>query len=152
MVKQKLEGIFTKSVKARKDLWYIKLQVHPMAHTKSPGDFLVLGKEKRHLVECKQIDMRRNEKNTWPFKRLTQEEDMIKFDDMFKTNTAYLLILFLRKRVADSDFYLVPITQYKKRLKDWHKKSMQMIEFHEMFFDYKINSGKGGILDLRRIK
>ena len=149
MVKQKLEGIFTKSVKQRDDLWYIKLQVHPMAHTKSPGDFLVLGKDRRYLIECKQVDMRKNNKNTWVMKRLTQEEDMIKYNCCQYNNKAYLLILFLRNRVSYSDFYLVPILSYKNTLKDWHKKSIRFDEFHSLFFKFKVNSGKGGILDLR---
>jgi len=152
MVKQKLEGIFTKSVKTREDLWYIKLQVHPMAHTVSPGDFLVLGKNKRYLIECKQVDMRRNTKNTWPMKRLTQEEDMNKFDIKFKDNTAYLLILFLRSRLDKSDFYLVPISKYKKQLKTWPKKSIRLEEFQELFYDCRILSGKKGILDLRTLE
>lgn len=152
MVKQKLEGIFTKSVKTREDLWYIKLQVHPMAHTVSPGDFLVLGENKRHLVECKQVDMRTNLKNIWTMKRLTQLEDMKTFDSKHKSNTAYLLILFLAKRLDKSDFYLIPIKKYIKQLKDWPKKSIRFSEFHDLFFDTKIYSGKGGILDLRALK
>ena len=151
MVKQKLEGIFTRSVKTREDLWYIKLQVHPMAHTVSPGDFLVLGKDKRYLVECKQVDMRKNKKNTWTMKRLTQLEDMGKFHNKCKKNIAYLLILFLDKRLDSSNFYMVPYNLYTDRLKEWPKKSIQLQEFHDLFFDCKIYSGKGGILDLRTL-
>lgn len=143
MVKQKLEGICSKSLKQLKNTWYIKLQVHPLSHTRSPADFLVITKDRRYLIECKQVDMRKNKKNTWRLNRFTQLEDMSEFGRIHYKNKPYLLICFLHKYVDKSDYYLIPVFVYKQKTKNLIKKSLRFDEFHDKFYRFKIYCSKG---------
>jgi hypothetical protein len=138
-MKQKLEGVFSKSLKYRTDLWYIKLQVNQMAHTKSPADYLIISADNNFLVECKQVDLRKNPKKTYTFDRLTQEEDLLAFEKKFNNNRSYVLLLTLNKMLKNSDFYFIPIKYYINVKNRIGKKSMTSEDLLREFNQFRLN-------------
>lgn len=148
IMKQKLEGVFSKSLRDRADLWYLKLQVNPLAHTKSPADFIILSDfhKNTYLVECKQVDLRKNPKNRYTFDRLTQEHDLWLFSRNF--GESYVCILFLEKTLKKSHFYMIPIHQYLKAKRLCTKKSLNFSDMETYFQEFKLSVLKGSIVDL----
>lgn len=146
MTKQKLESIFSKSLKVRLDLWYLKLQVNPFAYTKSPADYIVIAENNIYLIECKQVDLRKNNKNRYTFDRLTQENDLLNFQ--CDKGYSYVCILFLERRLNISHCYLIDIEYYVQIKNIINKKSLTLKDMKENFEGCKVDILKGGILDL----
>jgi hypothetical protein len=147
MKKQKLEQYLKDFLKQEKNSWYLKLQNSHFAPT--PADFIILTPNANSLIECKQIEYK-NDKTSFSFERLTQENELLKFEEALEDNYAFLLLMFWNKRLKNSFIYLIPITQYiyyKNMLLDMNIKSFN-IEFLEKFMNgYKINV-KNGTVDL----
>lgn len=139
MTKQKLEGVFSKSLSQRSDLWYIKLQVNSLAHTRTPADYLIISQNYNYLVECKQVDLRKNPKNRFTFDRLTQEQDLLYFENKFGKNKSFVLILLLNRMLKKSHFYLIPIDYYIYIKNIINKKSMNSDDMEKEFSVFKIN-------------
>ena len=151
MGKQVLESVTTKSLRVMKNIYYIKLQVNPLAHTKSPGDYLVLTENKRYIIECKEIDMRKRINNTWRFERLTQEEDLLLFEKTHLNNNAYILIMFRKRMIRTSSIFFIPIEKYILIKKYWEKKSMKLTDFEREFLLYKCDVRPGGLIKIQLI-
>lgn len=146
----KVEQVFRASLNTIKDrTYFLKLQVYPGAKTCMPADYIILGKHKRYLVECKQVDLRKNEKRPFAFDRLTQEEALFDFERRHEDNVSFLLIGFVRKRTKDSDYFLIPMKNYLQIRGVIGKKSALTSDFKRLQLSlYNIEVGKGSILDL----
>ena len=137
-MKQKLEGVFSKSLALQTNLWYMKLQVNTMAHTRTPADYLIISEKYNYLVECKQVNIKNNPQARYNFDRLTQEQDLLLFENKFEKNKSYVLILFLGSMLKKSHFYLIPIKDYMKVKKDCCMKTLSHKLFHNYFENFII--------------
>ena len=147
MKKQHLEGYLSTSLKARNDLWYMKLQVMPLAHKQTPADYIVLSKDNKYLIECKEC---KNE--IFNFSRLTQEHELVQFKNKFSNNNSYIMLMFWKERLKNSDIYLIPIIAYLIYKKKSNKKSINLNELHKRFMIYKCNIDENNLIVLRDIK
>lgn len=146
----KLETIFRKSLNQIKHrTYFLKLQVHPDARTCMPADFLILGQHRRYLVECKQVDLRKNEKNTrFPFSRLTQAPALEDFEARHPTqNEAYILLGFWRRFTKESSFFLLPLSVYNSLTETTARKSVNLDTLEELG-EYKLRVLPGSVLCL----
>lgn len=149
MAKQRLEGIFSKSLsKSTKNLWFLKLQVMKLAHTTMPADFIVLTNTNRYLVECK--ERKTNDKGyaAFAFSDLTQESDLINFERHSGINNSYVLLLFWSGTLKNSDIYMVPIKSYMSFKANINKQSFNTKDAQQWFKTYKVSVKKGSILDI----
>ena len=109
--------------------WHIKLQTYPGSFTRNPADYIVLAGRKRHLLECKESKSGRFE-----FSRLTQEEDLIKFDKADDLNYSKLVLLFWNKTFKKSHLFVIDINTYMGIKRRSKKKSMNCKELLEWGF------------------
>ncbi len=136
------EKVFRKSLNQYKEVfWFIKLQVLPMSFTKSPADFIVLSRENKYLVECKEVDCRRVVR-AFEFKRLSQAGLMIRFEELHLNNKAYLLLMFRKRLLKNSKVFMIPIDKYVEFTKTIGKKSGNMQDFCDNFEEYRISTKK----------
>lgn len=144
MAKQRLEKDLSKTLKHYyKDIYYIKLHNQPLSHQTSPADYIILTKNNNILIECKQCKSKRFE-----FSRLTQLTDLLLFEKVLDKNESYLLLMFYKTRLGNSDIFLIPIKIFKQYIDNSIKKSINNIECLKYFNNYKLNIKKGGFLDL----
>ncbi len=142
MPKQHLEGILTRSLK-HINVWYLKLQVNPMAHTTMPADYIVLTNSFNYLIECKETKT-----NRFDFKRLTQCGGLINFmikGDKFKS---YVMIMFWKGSVKKSSCFLIPMEAYIFIEREICKKSINLNDCNKYFSQFKVNYLKGSLLDM----
>lgn len=137
-MKQRLEGYLSSWLKNNPEMWYQKNQVNQLAHTQSVGDFLILTKNKRYVVECKETKVV-NEKFLFPHDRVTQLNDLMLFDNFFENNASYILFLFWTGRLKKSGLYIVPVNVWNKEVKRIDKKSFNHNDFKEIFGMYELN-------------
>lgn len=109
MSKQKLESYFRKYLNSRDDIWFLKLQNSHFAAT--PADFIILTKDKRILVECKQVEYK-DDSSSFSFERLTQENELGLFESKDYNNQAFILLMFWNKRLKNSFIYFIPFIIY----------------------------------------
>ena len=133
MVKQHLEQYLSTSLKANNDLWYMKLQVMPLAYHPTPADFIVLSQRHNYLIECKEC---KNE--IFAFDRLTQEHDLTTFYKKFVCNRSYIMLMFWKGRLNTSSIFLIPILAYLRYKKSAKKKSINLNECNKYFMVYKV--------------
>jgi hypothetical protein len=134
MGKQRLEGDFRDLIKNMCDIWYIKLQTLPLAHTCNPADFIVLTKNKRFLVECKQCNS-----NSYVFDRTTQKEELLRFKQHSIYNESYLLFCFWKGRKDKSIYYIIPIIDYLMFEMNISKKSANIKDFDSFLSGFRVN-------------
>ena len=150
MAKQRLEGIFTLSLKERSDLWFMKLQVNPLAHKQTPGDYLILSHSYRYIVECKETKCI-DGKARFDFSRLTQEQELQIFRNQTVINRPYILFLFWHGRFMKSEIFLIPLSIFQNYKRTHDKKSFNLNNFNEFFYDCKLQPLKGGLIDLTEV-
>ncbi len=102
ITKQRLEGDLRELLKLNKRLWFLKLQANPMAHTCMPADSIVLTKNFKYLLECKEC-----KGQAFQFERWTQKEDMIEFQLKHTNNYSFIIICFWRGRKDKSEYYFI---------------------------------------------
>ena len=147
MVKQRLEGHFREVINADKSLYYLKLQVNPLAHTTSPADFLVINKHNQvFMIECKECNSK-----SFAFNRLTQLNKLKHFNDFSMTNYGYVLISFWLGSKKKSLYYMIHINEIIKFIKSINKKSANVKDFEECLYMNRIklneiNTVFGGII------
>lgn len=146
----KVEQVFRSSLNTIKDrTYFLKLQVFPGAKTCMPADYIILGKHKRYLVECKQVDLQKVENKSFAFSRLTQEEALYDFERRHEDNVAFLLVGFIRKRAKDSDYFLIPMRTYPQLKELVKKKSALPSDCKALGIPlYILEVGKGSLLNL----
>jgi len=147
MTKQKLEGYLSKSLKAKEKLWYMKLQVMPLAHQQTPADFLAMTKNNNYLIECKQVTCK-DGKGAFALNRLTQQYDLYSFFKFTRHNFAYVNIMYWKGSLKLSDTYLIPITKFVHEIKVTSKKSFNVNDAKRLFSIYKLQVEKGSIFNL----
>jgi len=136
------EKVFRKSLNQYVNtLWFQKFQVLPMTFTKAPADYIILANNYRYLVECKECDCR-YKNSSFDFKRITQLRTLIDFEEFHPHQKSYLLIMFRKRRINDSDAYMIPIKELLKFKKLIDKKSGNMQDFKDHLEDYRISTKK----------
>jgi len=135
---QRLEPFFRTSLNRQTGLWFIKLQVLPLAHTVSPADYLILSKVHRYLCECKQVNMAINPKATYAFERWTQRDAMLAFTAKHELNRAYVLVGFIERLLKKSEFYLIPANDLENFENRWPKKSITRSEAASEWVQYRV--------------
>ena len=101
MPKQHLEHIVSKWLTDNK-YWYLKLQVIPLAHKTMPADFIVLTNNGKYLIECKEVKCDEKGFGRFDLSRLSQLNDLLYFNNMYKDTEAYVFILFWNNRLDKS--------------------------------------------------
>jgi hypothetical protein len=145
MVKERLEQDLRNTMNKRyKGGYYmLKLYNHPVTHQRTPGDFLILTNSNHYLVECKQCNNDRFE-----FSRLTQLNDLIKFEESLVNNYAYVLVMFYTGRLNTSSIFMLDLGYLSGFIKHSKKKSITK-KIAEVIWDkYKVEVLPGGIFDL----
>ncbi len=145
MSKQKLEHYVSQSLKHFGN-WYLKLQVMPLAHTTSPADFIVITQNYNYLIECKQVTCK--EKNNYFYiDRLTQNLDLLSFENVSTNNRAFVILLFWHGSLKKSNCFIIPIQSFndyeiivKKSLTEEYCLNCDKI--------YKLSVLPGSILDI----
>ena len=147
MVKNRTESILRNNLSRFKGHWYfLKLQVNSFAFTRSPADFIVLNSKGSYLVECKQIDLRKG--NKFSFNRLSQENDLVNFQLIsMPENVAWLFFGFIQKSFKESQFFLIPFSEFQKvRFLCAKRQFFDLEEFNKYFFTCRLYPEKGGVL------
>ena len=143
---QHLEGFFSKSIKTHhKELYCRKIQVMPLSHCVTDGDFRLYSRERRYLVECKETNSLK--KYSYEFNRLTQEANLLLFDRHSHLSTSYVCIMFWMGRHDKSLLYLIPIGHYVAFRERWHKKSVNFDDARIEWAEYRIHPIKGSMFD-----
>lgn len=146
MAKQHLEKYLSKTLK-QKDVWWIKLQVMPLAKHKTPADYIIISHNFRYLIECKERKLCNN-RARFSFDELTQEASLVEFERKFALNKSYVLLMFWNTTIKNSDIYLIPIEGIINYRTFSGKKSINNTQACVFFSEYKIPALKGGIIDL----
>lgn len=127
-------------------IYYLKLQVNPLAHRKTPADYIILAPIERHLVECKQVNVALNDKATFSFDRLTQEYALTEFAAR-PNNQSWVLLGFVEKYARKSSYFLIPLAVYLDTKARWDLKSIRRSAAEEVFQKYRLTV-KDNHLDL----
>lgn len=133
MVQQRLERDFTTHLKLDPNIWFQRLYHVAGLYTSVPGDFLVLGKGYSKLVECKECRGPR-----FTFDRLTQRNDLKRFDDFYASFTGLILVCFWKGRVKSSYYFMIPIRDMLEFIKKVDKKSANLDDFLEHLGEFQI--------------
>lgn len=158
MTKNKLEKLFSKSLKAHPEYWGMKLHNNPLAHQNTPGDYLLTIEQVESyityvnvlLIECKQVTCKEG-KGRLAHKRLKQLHDMLSFDKHSSRHKAIFCIAFWDERWDRSEIYFIPAqTMYEKILRST-KESFNREEMKLLFGRYKADVKTGGVIDLWRM-
>ena len=131
MTKQRLEGDFTRILKEL-GVWYMKLQVNVNAHTATPADYIILTKNKRILVECKECRGK-----SFTFDRLTQYGHLSAFVAAPGSNYSYVLICFWLGTKKKSLYYMIPIQVMGDFMQVIPKKSANIMDFNLRLGEYR---------------
>jgi len=153
MPKQRLEGILSKSLKARNDCWYLKLQSNKLSHQAMPADFILLlnNYKFRYLIECKETV-----KNRFVFSRLTQLDSLNMFDRASAYNSSWVMLLFWKGRLKKSKTYMINITYFNEIMKKNKYKSLSIEECEHWMNNnpikmLEIEVGKNNLFNLDKI-
>jgi len=145
--KQKLEGLFSLSLKNTPGLLYHKLQVNQLAHQTMHCDFEVFNKGGHvFFIEAKEVQLK-DGKGIFPFSRLTQRQALVHYDAFSDYTNSYLLLLFRGNTMANSFTYLIPIINWVNFENSIGKKSANVTDVYEEFEEYLI-SYSNNLLDL----
>lgn len=150
MVHNKLETLFSASIKANPAMWGMKLHNNPLAHQTTPADFILsytginsLNLD-LYLVECKQVTCE-NGKGRLAFKRLKQMHDLQTFSNQNKNHWAYFCIAFYDGRWDNSEVYLIPVNNVYQKIISINKESFNREDMKRLFPDHKVALQKGVI-------
>lgn len=135
-IKQHFEARVSAALNTIPNLWYMKIQVNPMAHHPTVGDFMILSENHNVVLECKEIDTNSNKQI--PFKRFSQLHRMLKFKRTLFRNEAFMGILLWNTSFNDSDIYIIPVTVLEAHINMSNKKSINVTEVREQFENYKV--------------
>jgi len=119
MTKQRLEGHMQEILKGIPDTFYMKLQVNPMAHCKTPADFLYLTPRNNVMIECKECNG-----TSFPFTRYTQKHLMEKFSNSMIRNRSFLVICFWGGSRKKSRYYPIEDWVFEYIMNKIKKKSV----------------------------
>lgn len=133
---QHLEKHIKKILNGIPNSYNMKIQVNSFAHKKTPADFLLLTDKHNYMIECKECAG-----TSFPFRRLTQKEDLVKFSLAMKRNIGAIVLCFWHGRINKSSFYVLNIFQFLKLMNSVNKKSVNMEDLNEYYISY---------IDLRR--
>jgi len=142
---QKLEKILSRTLKGL-NLWYLKLQVMPLAHHKMPADFIIITEKFNYLIECKQrgsVDSFRN----FSFVELTQEQDLVAFEKFSSRNKSFVLLLFWKRFMRDSVVFLISINDYLRIKSEVTRKSLS-VDVLDNYNIPRVKILKGGQLEI----
>ena len=147
--KQHLEGLLSKTLQVMEKndniVWYLKLQIMPLAHKPNPADYIVLSHYRAILIECKETTS-----NTFVFSRLTQLNDMLYFSSKGNKFKSYLLMCFWDGKYNNSLYYYIPIEIFQMEMTKTNKKSFNKNDFERLFGQYILTYDKEyKILDMR---
>lgn len=165
MAKNKLEKRFSEAIRENPNIWYLKLQVMPLAHVNMPADYLLLvkknfaiikddkspeephyiGSEERTvpvLVECKQVTCEDGENGRLAFKRLKQFHDLLAFLEFHPSHKAFICVAFKESFWRNSDTFLLPAKQFKDYIDNCQKVSINREEMKQAFPECKIDLDK----------
>ena len=145
IVKQHLEGILSKTL-INQDYWYLKLQVNPLAHTTMPADYIVLTNKHNYLIECKE-----SKNGRFEFKRLTQEKGLWDFELRGKNFHSYVLICFWNTTKKNSEYYLIPMFNYKTLKYMIDKKSFNIKDARTFLEEYTVTFINTSGLDINMV-
>jgi len=107
---QRSEKRFRESLQhsyAELEMWYMKLQVNQMAHTKNVADFLVHVNKVLHAVEIKEIKT----SDRFAFSRLSQARMLREFDNTRAAQYSWVLLNFWKGSVKKSKAFLIPFPE-----------------------------------------
>jgi len=112
--------------------YYMKLQVNPMAHCKTPGDFLYLTPKYNYIIECKEC-----KGTNFPFSRFSQKYEMDKFCDSLMRNRGFIVIMFWKGSKKKSTFYCLEEWIYNTLVSKSKKKSFNEkdLSFYGMTYE-----------------
>lgn len=131
----KLEGKFKSILNEFNDIMCMKLQVNPMAHCRTPADYLVISNEVVNFVECKMCN-----NNSFPFSRFVEQLNKLLNISKLKICNCFLLLGFFtpNSRFYKNDIYLIEINHYISKINKFHKKSINRKDCLTIFKDCKI--------------
>ena len=118
MAKQRLEQTIQQFLAPLTNSYYMKLQVNPMAHTKTPGDFLWVTRTRNFIIECKECNS-----TSFAFNRFTQHKLLLKWNNALNRNCGLLIICFWNGRRKTSDYYVLTISDIERLMERSTKKS-----------------------------
>lgn len=154
MVKNKLEKMFSKSLKYDVNLWGMKLHNNPLSHQNTPADYIISSsfstasnKSKLFLVECKQVSCKEG-KGRLAFKRLKQLHDLIAFENRFPHHFSYFCIAFWDGRWDKSEIYIVPVKEMELFITNHSMVSVNRQDMHSSFYEYLVQIQVGGVIDI----
>ena len=159
MVRNKLESLFSKSLKASRSLFGMKLHNNTLAHQNTPADYIISWEEKRSsnymkidfkeskiklaLIECKQVTCK-YEKGRLNFKRLKQMHDLLNFKTLrMKHHDAYFCIAFYDHGWLNSEVYLIPVHKMYEDIEATKRKSFNRDNFKIKYAEYILAFEKG---------
>ena len=160
MVKNKLEKLFSASLKEDNRFWGMKLHNNPLAHQNTPADYILTLESKRfdgsfttipilkrhvYLVECKQVTCKEGT-GRLTFKRLKQMHDMNAFEAKFPFfHKAYWCIAFYDGRWDKSEIYLIPTRELHNQVILHNKLSFNREDMKKLFSQHKTTVVRGVI-------
>lgn len=155
--KQKAESIFRDCLNWLKNekmphLWFIKLQVNPMAHTVSPCDYLVLDLNDRHAIEVKEITLDHDGKGVFAFDRLTQKGSLKEFQDsnMAGYNKSWVFLYFRGSTITNGFAFLFSLEEYSSMEQWTQKKSVTLEELQKYHSANALKYLRNGVFDISR--
>lgn len=134
--KQHTENMLQSALRAIPNIWYTKLQVNQLAHTRTVGDYLVLTQGKNFVFECKELNITKNKQ--FPFSRLSQMGDMKAFTKSMNKNMAYFVVLLWEGHQKGSPIYVIPLDVMEAHIKISVKKSMNKDDIEKEFTNYRV--------------
>ena len=140
---QHFEPMVSRALRSIPNLWYMKIQVNPLAHHPTVGDYMILTKEHNIVLECKELDLSKN--NQIPFTRFSQLNRMYEFKLALPQNEAHIGILLWNARGDNKcgvqDIYIIPVDVLNACIKTHHKKSFNATDVRVLFENYKVPFG-----------
>lgn len=134
VIKQHFESRVSAALRSIPSLWYMKIQVNPMAHHPTLADFLILTNHHNIALECKELNIGLNE--SIPYSRFSQLERMKIFKGALARNESYMGILLWKGEVQE--IYIVPVSVIDAHVSSSKKKSINVSEIQSNFVNYKV--------------
>ena len=119
MTKQRLEKTVKDMLYDVPNTYYMKLQVNPMAHTPTPGDFLFITYGRNNIIECKECSG-----TSFAFSRFTQKKALLLWQRAILKNKGYIVISFWKGTRKKSTYYPIRVDDFDDIIKNISKKSV----------------------------
>jgi len=119
MAKQRLENTLKDMLCDVPKSYYMKLQVNPMAHTPTPGDFLFVSAGRNSIIECKECSG-----TSFAFSRFTQKEALLVWHRSVTRNIGYIVISFWKGTRKKSTYYPIRVDDFDDIIEKSSKKSV----------------------------